>query len=342
MNAGRAPKMKDVADRCGVSESTVSHVLNGTKKVALTTRQKIEKVISELNYHRDSDARRLARGKSNFLGLIISDIENPFYPGLIKAFESSAIELGYEMLLCTTNYDQKRTESAFRKMVENKAPGVAVMTSRIEAKMSQYLADQKIASVFLDSSKPSYLKSNLRIDYTRGARGGVNYLYNLGHRDFAMVAGPQSRASHVAYRNAVDQALKDWKLVPRVVEGNNGIEGAGKAVQGLLTAKERPTAILCSNDFTAMGVIRSLATFGIRVPADISVVGADDIPFAALTTPSLTTIRIPREQLGTVAMQTLHQMLTKPAKAGTESILETELVIRESTATVSSAFATKE
>ena len=99
MSVGSSPKMKDVADRCGVSESTVSHALNGTKKVAAKTREKIEKAIADLNYHRDSDARRLARGKSNFLGLIISDIENPFYPGLIKAFETAAIEAFHSLLL---------------------------------------------------------------------------------------------------------------------------------------------------------------------------------------------------------------------------------------------------
>ena len=341
MSSGSSPKMKDVAERCGISESTVSHALNGTKKVAAKTREKIEKAIAELKYFRDSDARRLARGKSNFLGLIISDIENPFYAGLIKAFETAAIDAGYEMLLCTTNYDPVRTKSAFRKMIENKSPGVAVMTSRVDPKTVPQLAEQGIVSVFLDAGKPGPLKSNLRMDYTRGVRGAINYLHNLGHRDFALVAGPQNRASHVAYKIAVELALRAWKLTPRVLEENNNVEGGVQAVKALLTEKCRPTAVLCSNDVTAMSVIRSFAKFGIRVPEDISVVGADDIPFAALTQPPLTTIRIPREQLGSVAMLTLHEMLTKPAKVGTESILETELVIRESTATVSPVFASK-
>lgn len=333
--------MKDVANRCGVSESTVSHALNGTKKVAAKTRQKIETAIAELNYFRDSDARRLARGKSNFLGLIISDIENPFYAGLIKAFETAAIDSGYEMLLCTTNYDPARMKNAFRKMIENKSSGVAVMTSRVDPKMANQLAEQGIVSVFLDSGKPGPLRSNLRMDYTKGAQGATNYLHNLGHRDFALVAGPQDRASHIAYKKAVEQALKEWRLIPRVLEENNNVEGGTHAVNALLTEKRRPTAVLCSNDLTAMSVIRSLAKFGIRVPEDISVVGADDIPFAALTQPPLTTIQIPREQLGVVAMQTLHEMLIKPTKSGTESILETELVIRESTASVSLAIASK-
>ena len=148
------PRMRDVAAQCGVSESTMSHVINGTKAVALATREKVERVVREMNFHRDSHARRLARGRSDFLGLIISDIENPFYPGLIKAFESAALERGFEVLLCTTNYDAARTDHAFRKMIENKSPGVAVMTSRVEPRMARLLAEQGVASVFLDSDGP--------------------------------------------------------------------------------------------------------------------------------------------------------------------------------------------
>jgi len=331
MNSGANPRMRDVALRCGVSESTVSHVLNGTKKVAEQTREKILAAIRELNYHRDSDARRLARGRSNFLGLIISDIENPFYPGLIKSFETAAIEFGYEMLLCTTNYQQERTESAFRKMIENKVPGVAVMTSRVEPSMADYLAEQGIASVFLDSVASGAMRSNIRVDYMNGVAGAVNHLHHMGHRDFALVAGPQDRASHVAYREAFELALEHWKLVPRIIEGNNDSDSGEQAVTELLTAKRLPTAILCSNDVTAMSVIRAFAKCGVRVPEDVSVVGADDIPVASLTQPPLTTVRMPRERLGALALQTLHEMLSTRSQGGVELTVETELILRETT-----------
>src|SRR5512143_1858937 len=116
--------MKDVAERCGVAESTVSHVLNNTRYVSPELRERILAAMRELNYHGNAHARRLARGSSDFLGLIISDIENPFFPGVIKAFESAALGFGFEVLLATTNYEPARTEKAFRRMVENKAPGV--------------------------------------------------------------------------------------------------------------------------------------------------------------------------------------------------------------------------
>ena len=327
-----AAKMRDVAERCGVAESTVSHVVNGTKFVSPATREKIERALKEMNFHRDAHARRLARGHSDFLGLIISDIENPFYPGLIKAFETAALAQGFEVLLCTTNYDAARTDDAFRKMIENKSPGVAVMTSRVDPKMARYLAEHGVASVFLDSGGPGPRKSDIRVDYRNGVSGAVRYLHNLGHRDFALIAGPQNRASHIAYRQAVEAALRQLKLKARIIVGNNDAAGGAATVRQLLTGGRFPTAILCSNDVTAMSATRALFKAGLRVPADVSVVGADDIPFAALTQPPLTTVRMPRERLGSLAFELLQELLGRKTGRGKAVVLETELVIRESSA----------
>jgi len=325
------PTMKDVARLSGVAESTVSRVINGTKVIAPATRERVERALRELKFHRDSHARRLARGKSDFLGLIISNIENPFYPGLIRAFESAALARGFEVLLCTTNYDPARTEQAFRKMIENKCPGVAVMTSRVHPSMALHLAERGVASVFLDGEETGPLRSNLRLDYARGAGEAVRYLQALGHRRFALIAGPQTRASHVAYRRAVEAALKRFRLKLEVVEGNNDAETGAAVVDLWLGSGERPTAVLCSNDLTALGVVRAISKRGLQVPGDVSVVGADDIPFARLATPPLTTVAMPREELGRLALETLSTMLGDARGLGTETVLPTALVIREST-----------
>jgi DNA-binding LacI/PurR family transcriptional regulator len=313
-----------------VSESTVSHVLNGTKFVSAAVRDRVLAAVRVMNYHRDSHARRLASGHSDFLGLIISDIENPLFPGLIKGFETAALAAGFEVLLCATHYDADRTANAFRKMIENKSPGVAVMTSRVDPEMARRLADHGVASVFLDADGPGPLKSNIRVDYRAGAGEAVRYLHNLGHRGFAMVAGPQGRASHRAYRSAVEATLAPLGLTVRVIKGDNDAAGGEAAVRGLLTAGRFPTAILCSNDLTAMSATRALIKCGMRVPEDVSVVGADDIPFAALTQPPLTTVRMPRERLGTLALETLRATINAPTGRGTEVVVETDLVIRES------------
>lgn len=325
------PTMSDVAARCGVAVSTVSRVMSGTKFVAPETRAVVLRALQELNFHRDSHARRLARGRSDFLGLVISNIENPFYPGLIKAFETAALERGFEVLLCTTNYDPARTEHVFRRLIENKSPGVAVMTSRVDPVMARRLAERGVVSVFLDADGPGPRRSNIRLDYARGAGEAVRYLHTLGHRRFALIAGPQARASHAAYREAVEGALRKLGLKLQVIAGENDAESGAAAAARLLTGENLPTAVLCSNDVTALGAMRAFFKCGLRVPEDVSVVGADDIPFAALAHPPLTTVRIPRERLGALALEILQDMLNSRRVAGTETILPTDLVIREST-----------
>ncbi len=321
--------MKDVAARCGISESTVSHVVNNTRPVAPATRDRVLRVMRELHYHGNAHARRLARGHSDFLGLIISDIENPFYPGLIKAFESAALENGFDILLATTNYEPSRGERACQKLIQNRAAGVAVMTSGVEPRIADLLSTASIPAVFLDAGKPGPRRSRIRIDHDAGARSAVNCLYNLGHRDFALVAGPQERASHAAHRAAVASALRARQARARVVEADNTLAGGEQAAARLLATRALPTAILCSNDLTAIGLMRALGRAGFAVPADVSVVGADDVPLAALTSPPLTTIRIPRGDLGATAFAVLREMLNR-SSVGVDRVLETDLVIRAS------------
>lgn len=327
-------KMKDVAVQCGVAESTVSHVINNTRFVSPEIRERVLQAMRELNYHGNAHARRLARGNSDFLGLIISDIENPFFAGLIKSFESAALEHGFEVLLSTTNYDPARTERAFRKMIQNQAPGVAVMTSRVDSALSKVLEENGVAAVFLDSGSISPLRSDIRLNYAKGTHEAVNYLYNLGHREFALIAGPQNRPSHVAYKEAVKVALGDLGLEPQIIEGENNVESGEAATGQLLTRRPFPTAVICSNDLTAVGCLRGLFQAGIDVPSDVSVVGADDIPFAALTRPRLTTVRIPRQRLGELACELIRDMLQRK-KPGSVCTLDANLVIRDSTAAVS-------
>lgn len=325
--------MRDVAERSGFAISTVSRVLSGTKFVAPETEAAVRQAMEDLSFHRDSHARRLARGSSDLLGLVISDIENPFYPGLIKAFETAAVDRGFEVMLCATNYDASRTDQVFRRLLENKAPGVAVMTSRIRPAYGNLLAERGIASVALDGAAPGVLRSTLRIDYAQGAAEAVAYLHTLGHRRFAMIAGPQSRASHVAYRKAVQRAVTRFGAHLEVVEANNDVATGEAAAARLLGNKPLPTAVLCSNDLTAMAAIRSFLRSGLRVPGDISVLGADDIPMANLTQPPLSSICIPREELGRAAVDLLVALLQSPNKPGQKRMITTRLVVRESTGT---------
>ncbi len=326
--------MKDIAERVGVSITTVSHALNGTRYVASETRRRIEEVSRELGFYKNVHARRLARGRSDFFGLIVSDIGNPFFPEIIKSFETAALEQGCDLLLCNTNYDPHRTEVAVRKMIENKVRGVAVMTSEFSTKLAEELAAHEVAALFyFDLGPMGRNVSKIRVNYRRGICQAIDHLHALGHREFAFLAGPQTLHSAVVRRMAFIDALREWGLPSeRTLEGNHKVDGGILAAQTLLAHLPLPTAILCSNDLTAIGAMKALTEAGVRIPEDASVVGFDDIDFAQLSNPPLTTVSLSRQRLGTLAFEALAKMLRSKRRGGAEYVVETQLVVRKSTA----------
>lgn len=328
-----ALQMKDVAEKAGVSVTTVSHVMNKTRFVAPQTRRRVQEVIRALNYHKDAHARRLAVGRSDFFGLIVSDIENPFFPEIVKSFQSAALDRGFDLLLCNTNYDPARTEAAVHKMIENKVRGVAIMTSELGAALADQLTANQVAVVLLDLGHVGPHMSNIRVNYSEGIDQAIEHLHALGHRDIAFISGPQSLRSAVIRREAFITALKHRGLsAQRVLEGNHKVDGGEAAVHALLGRSPLPTAILCSNDLTAIGVMSALREAGLRVPEDISVVGFDDIYFARIAYPPLTTVNLSRERLGQLTFEALQNILRAKKRHGAEYVVETKLVVRNSTA----------
>ncbi len=328
-----AHRMREVAERAGVSVTTVSHVMNRTRFVAPQTRRRVLDAIRDLSYYKDAHARRLAVGRSDFFGLIVSDIQNPFFPEIISSFETAALEKRFDVLLCNTNYDTKRTEAAVRKMIENKVRGVAVMTSEFSSTLSEELTSNQVAVVFLDLGRVQPYMSNIRVNYSDGIFEAIKHLHDLGHEDIAFIAGPQLLRSAVIRREAFIDALEQWGLPSdRTLESNHKVDGGIAAVQVLLQSDRLPTAILCSNDLTAIGAMSALQEAGLCVPDDVSVVGFDDIYFSRIAVPPLTTVGLSRERLGKLALEALHKMLRNKKRRGAEYVVGTQLAVRKSTA----------
>src|SRR4249920_2732122 len=190
--------IRDVAKAAKVSTETVSNVLNSTGKVGRETRRLVLSTVRKLGYIRDVHARHLASLDSRTLGIIVSDIVNPFFPEVIKSFEIRARQLGYDAILSDTNYDPRRTRQAAERMMEHKVRGVAIMTSEISLRLVHELARRKIAVTFLDLAPVQGYMSNLRIDYLSGVEQIVRHLHGYGHRKIAFVAGrPQLKSSLV-------------------------------------------------------------------------------------------------------------------------------------------------
>lgn len=328
--------MKDVAKHAGVSITTVSHVINKSRYVSPETRKRVQKAIRELRFYKDARAGRLASGQSNFFGLIVSDIANPFFPELIRGFESAALKRRFDTLLFDTNYDPRRTEAGVRMMIENKVRGVAVMTSELAPHLIEDFTANHVAVVSLDLGTAGTFTANIRVDYDKGIRQAIDHLHGLGHKDIAFISGPAHLRSARIRREAFVRALNAYGLNPdRTVEGNHKVDGSVAATRILLGQPQPPTAVLCSNDLTAIGAMGELREAGLRIPEDISIVGFDDIYFASIATPPLTTVSLCLDRVGRIAFQALRNILRTKKRAGDEYVIETELVIRKSTAPAS-------
>lgn len=325
--------MRDVANRAGVSITTVSHVLNETRPVAEETRARVLDAIERLSYFKNSSARLLVRGESDLLGLIISDIENPFFPELIKSFEQVCARRRMEVLLCATNYDRTQAQNAVRRMLEARVRGVAVMTSQFYPDLEAQLMRQNVPLVVLGSPPARKNRSDIAIDYSQGISEAIQHLHDFGHRLIALATGPQDQVSAIAHKEAVLKAMEKLGCEPfRIIEGDHRPESGASAARELLRANRQPTAIFCGNDRMAIGAIGAAMDLGFRVPDDVSVVGSDDVWIARYSHPPLTTVRIPRDTLGQLAFDALTRMLRTSTRRGTNQVLQTKLVVRGSTA----------
>ena len=328
---GKSLTILDVAKAAGVSTATVSNVLNKTGKVGKSTQRLVLSTVKLLGYVPDAHARRLASGAGRTLGIIVSDIENPFFPEVIKSFETRARQLGYEAILSDTNYDPRRTREAAERMMEHKVRGVAVMTSEIGLRVIHELARRRIAVTFLDLGPVREYVSNLRIDYVSGIQQIVQYLYAEGHRRIAFIAGRSGLKSNVVRLKAYEQSMQALGLEPGpVVRGDLRYEGGLAAGLAIAKLSPRPTAVMAINDLTAVGAIKGLLQAGLRVPQDLSVTGFDKTRLAEYSNPSITTVDIHREILGKIAADALHELSNSPNPQGREHQITAELVLGQS------------
>ena len=324
--------MNDVARLAGVSPATVSRVLSKSPYISAATIGRVAAAVKELGYFRNVHARRLAIGQSDLFGLVISEIANPFFSEIIGGFQAAAWDCGFDVLLLNTEYNPKRIDAVVRKLIENDVRGVAIMTSSMDEEVIACLTREEIA-VVCTLLPPSLLVSKIAIQYEHGVLAAIEHVAGLGHRRAAVIAGPPINRTANAIRDTLVQGLRERGLEPHpVTHSDYHLDAGASAVQSILKARNAPTVIFCGSDLIAMGAMMALEQAGLDVPRDISVVGIDDIAFAFLARPPLTTIRVPRERLGMTCFQALEDLVKGKKQRGAEYVLETELVVRRSTA----------
>ena len=333
--ASRRPKIQDVASRAGVSLGTVSAVLNGNGRVSDATRTRVQQAIGDLAYRPDLYASNLARRQTQLFGVLVSNLQNPFFAETAQAIEEEAARHGFQISLMATNFAPEQHRAAVTQLLGARLAGLAVMTSEHDPESRQMLLASGVPTVFLDIGQPTETTSVLRVDSRGGMRAAVEHLLELGHRDLLFVRNSQAAAGHTLLSHklrkegfaAAVRACKLRGLKTTSIDIRGPGADAGERAIASVIHTVRFSAVIAITDTVAMGVYRGLQARGVRIPDDVSVVGFDNSYFSRFLTPPLTTVDVPRQELSRLAVAALVDM-----KPRTLLSLPTSLVLRESTA----------
>jgi LacI family transcriptional regulator len=320
----------DVAARSGVSTATVSRVLSGSVPARPETRERVLAAARELDYRPSGVARALKRRETRTLGLVITDITNPFYPQVVRAVEAAAHARGYGIVLADGGDDPARELEHLDRLIERRVDGIVVASSRMTRRHADRLHATAVPVVLINESVPGAGLSTVATAHRLGSRMAAEHLIALGHARIGHIGAPATQASAAQRRQGIRDALRAAGLPdPVVVVGDGKVGGGSAAVAELVAAGV--TGVVAYNDLTAIGALRALHRSGLDVPARISVIGFDDIEMAAWTEPPLTTIRQPTGRLGEWAVDHLLGALDGATVTVERAALVPELIVRAST-----------
>ncbi len=332
--------IRDVARKASLSISTVSLVLNDKPNVSDGTRQKVQRTIDELGYHPQRIARGLASKVSGNIGFLLSDDHfsqaEPFYTRIFLGTEFAAREYSYYILLTTASRYFNSSRTVPRFLLERNVDGV-IVAGRLNEKLLDYMTHLDLPIVLVDYEFKNRKISSVLIDNRAGILLAVKHLYELGHRAIGFVGGdighPSIAERFTAYRDGLqDLHLKFHESMAAIDEPDTGIENGFRAAQKLLAGNApRPSAIIAANDALAIGCMQFARSINLKVPDELSLVGFDDIEMSSHTDPTLTTIRVFKEEMGKLAIQRLVEMIKSPKPAVVKTYVPVELVARAST-----------
>lgn len=297
-----------VARKAGVSTATVSRVLNSSNKVREDTAARVRAAIEDLNYRPNSSARCLRSGRSNLYGIIVSDIRNPFFPDLIEHFESLATHHGIDVTIANTGYSEQRLVAAVRRFLERGTDGLVIFTSEVSAAAIQLLRSTEVPVVFLNQPALARDFHTVTVDYIQGFVEAIEHLRMLGHQKIGFIAGPVSLSSANRRREAFLAAVKSCNLSLKndwIFEGDHRLTGGRYAAERLFSMRDAPTALVCSNDMTAIGFLETANRLERSVPDEISLIGFDDLFLCEVVYPALTTLHLSRKEIATRAFYLL-------------------------------------
>jgi LacI family transcriptional regulator len=329
----KRPTISDVAKRAGVSKTTVSHVINDTRFVEETTKQRVFEAIAELGYRPSVVARSLTTNRTETVGVVVSDTSNYFFAEVLRGIEDVLMPENYALLVCNTAEILEREVHYLDILIRQRVDGIIAAATSQRWDILAQAEVQHTPVVFVDRSFEGLGGAFVGVDNKRGAYLGTRHLIECGHRQIGILAGFQRLSTMRERLAGFRQALQESDIpLPEewVVTSALSIEGGREAMRQILTLPERPTAVFLNNNLLSLGALLAIRELDLRCPEDISVIGFDDHPWAAVSDPPLTVVRQPAQRLGQVAAQMVLGLINGEQPAESRVLLECEVIVRQS------------
>jgi DNA-binding LacI/PurR family transcriptional regulator len=330
--------IKDIAREAQVSHSTVSRALSDSPLVSAGTKARIQQLAREMGYSPDAQARSLVMGRTRTVGVVVTTITDPFIAEVVQSIENTAYDYGYSVILTSSGSQSKREIAAVEMLQSKRVDGVIVTSSRVGALYQGLLERLEVPIVLINSHRRQASPStfSVNVDNRHGAYIATKYLIGLQHRRIGYVGGRTHHSDDQERQAGYCEALAraDIEFDPQLmVPGNGRASGGERALPHLRVLADPPTAVLCYNDMTAVGLMRAARDMGIVVPDELSVVGFDDIPFASYVMPSLTTLAQPKAEMGRMAMRMVLSLIGDERAENIDKanvVVKGRLIVRDS------------
>ncbi|MGE8207146.1 LacI family DNA-binding transcriptional regulator [Heyndrickxia sp. NPDC080065] len=319
----------DVANHAGVSKATVSRVINNNPKVKDHIRQLVLKSIEELGYHPNAIARNLANSTSNVIGLILPDITNPYFPIIARGIEDAAHRQGFSLFISNTDNSPSTEQEYIKKMISQQVGGIILISSILDEYKVNELTELKIPFVLCDRFITNTPFDTVSIDHYKASYEAVIHLIQKGHQNICHLSGPSLVQSAEMRNQAYCDAMHEHNLEPNIRIGNFSYESGYQLMKSILD-ESTPTAVFAANDLIALGAMNAIQENRLRIPQDVSVIGFDDILFAQMSNPKLSTISVPAYQIGVTAVDMLVERIKGVRSTAKNQVLEHKFIQRES------------
>lgn len=328
------PTIYDVAREAGVSIATVSKVLNKSGRISDKTREKVNRIMEELNYRPSLVASALTSRRTGTIGLMIPDIANPFFAEAARSIEDYAQEQGSDLIVCSTDRSDEKADRYISLLLRKRVDGLIIASHTGSTDMIRHLLADQVPLVLFSADIRIIESNSVTVDDYKGGYQATEYLLSLGHRRLGIISDnlPGSKLRAEGFLDALKAAGVPFDNPANIIHTSATLENGRKAAAAMLSqAEDRPTAIFACNDLLAIGVMKEARSAGLSIPLDLSVVGFDNTMLAEICHPTLTSIAQPLREMTEQAMILLNESIVNPSSPKRKIMLMPELIVRHST-----------